>query len=61
MRTEQLKVGLDACVAARKFGADFPREAAEMTAGRPLTDEEWGDVKQLWEDAWDKMLLNGRG
>ena len=34
------------------LGAKNAREAAEMAAGRPLTDEEWAKVGKPWEENW---------
>jgi hypothetical protein len=34
------------------LGARRPREAAEMSMGRPLTDDEWTQVSSKWERVW---------
>jgi hypothetical protein len=38
--------------AARCVGAKSPREAAEITAGRKLSDQEWERFKGSWERNW---------
>ena len=38
--------------AAKMIGAKTPREASEITMGRPLTDEEWGGVGESWNRRW---------
>jgi hypothetical protein len=38
--------------AARLLGAKSPREAAEITAGRELSDQEWERFKSSWERNW---------
>jgi hypothetical protein len=38
--------------AARFLGARTSREAAEMTMGRPLTDDEWAGGGSTWERVW---------
>lgn len=41
-----------AVLAALEFGAANAREAAEMLAGRPLSDSEWSGVSAQWERTW---------
>jgi len=36
----------------KDLGAKSPREAAEMAAGRPLTEEEWAKVGIPWKENW---------
>jgi len=38
--------------AAKHLGAKTPREAAEITMGRVLTDEEWGRCSETWYRRW---------
>ena len=38
--------------AARLLGAKSPREAAEITAGRKLSDQEWERFRSGWERNW---------
>ena len=52
------EVVFKACVVSRSLGASSPREAAEMTSGKALSDEQWLNHKEHWEDAWDEVLLN---
>ncbi len=41
-----------AVVAAKLFGANTAREAAEMALRRQLSDEEWAKVREAWERTW---------
>jgi hypothetical protein len=38
---------------SRFLGASTPREAAEMTVGRPLTEDEWSQIGSKWQRIWD--------
>ena len=40
--------------AARLLGAKTAREAAEITAGRDLTEAEWDFFRPLWEQVWNE-------
>jgi hypothetical protein len=37
---------------ANMLHAKSAREAADMVAGRELTDSEWSEVAPLWEARW---------
>jgi hypothetical protein len=39
------------------FEISCAREAAEITAGRPLSDEEWHKYGPRWERAWNFIAL----
>jgi len=52
------EVAFKACVVSRSLGASSPREAAEMTTGNAMSDEQWLNHKEHWEVAWDEVLLN---
>jgi hypothetical protein len=41
--------------AARPLGATTPRKAAEIIAGRKLSDREWGSVRDGWERNWSQI------
>jgi hypothetical protein len=43
------RASIDAAIAV---GARTPREAAEITAGRPLTDQEWANHRSAWDRNW---------
>ena len=43
---------VQAILAALEFGAKSARDAAEMLAGRELSDAEWLAVSPRWERAW---------
>lgn len=38
------------------LGISSAREAAETTAGRPLSDDEWNEYGPRWERAWNFMI-----
>ncbi|MAU59556.1 MAG: hypothetical protein CMI62_02370 [Parvibaculum sp.] len=38
------------------LGISSAREAAEITAGRPFSDEEWNEYGPRWERAWNFMI-----
>jgi hypothetical protein len=42
----------DIIKSSKKLGAKSAREAAEMTMGRPLTEEEWGRYSKTWQRRW---------
>jgi hypothetical protein len=44
---------LEACIAGFFLGATSGREAAAITAGRELSDQEWSEFGQNWNDGWD--------
>jgi hypothetical protein len=44
---------LTACAVSISLGASSAREAAEMTAGRKLTDAEWGEFGSGWLKHWE--------
>ena len=44
---------LDSISAAKLLGAITPREAAEMTLGRALKDDQWREMRDRWEGAWN--------
>jgi hypothetical protein len=52
-------VALELCIAGFFLGATSGREAAAITAGRELSDQEWSEFGQNWNDGWDRMLLEG--
>jgi len=37
---------------SKSLGAESAREAAEITGGRKLSDEEWEKYKEVWERNW---------
>jgi hypothetical protein len=43
---------VQAILAALELGAKSARDAAEMLAGRELSDAEWLTVSPRWERAW---------
>ncbi|MCF7822241.1 MAG: hypothetical protein K9M17_07375, partial [Mariprofundaceae bacterium] len=45
-------VASQAIAAAKTLGAKNAKEAAEMTAGRQITDEKWEKIKEGWEKNW---------
>jgi hypothetical protein len=50
------ETAMEACVAARAFGANSGREAANITMGRELTDVEWSEFGSVWTRSWENML-----
>ena len=38
--------------AAKHLGAKTPKQAAEITAGREITPQEWDKVRGAWERNW---------
>jgi len=40
----------------RFLGADTPREAVEMSWGRPLSENEWVRYASVWERIWRESL-----
>ncbi|WP_435236835.1 hypothetical protein ACR30L_04440 [Psychromonas sp. PT13] len=48
-------VVLKAVVIGLDLGATSAREVAEITMGRNLTDLEWEQYKQPWENGWNKI------
>ena len=47
------EVAQEAIRAAKILRVSTPREAAELTMGRPLTDAEWNSYKAPWVRNWD--------
>lgn len=45
--------------AALQIGAKTPREAAEISLGRPFTDDEWPTYRDAWEKNWAARLPLG--
>ena len=43
-------------ITAGSMGVSSARQVAEITAGRPLTDEEWVQVRPRWERAWVAIM-----
>jgi hypothetical protein len=39
------------------LGATSARQVAEITAGRPLSDEEWTEFGPRWERAWVAIMF----
>jgi hypothetical protein len=56
----QDEVAQQAIAWAKYKGAKSPREAAEMTAQRSLTEEQWNECKHHWERHWP-MVRNPDG
>jgi hypothetical protein len=53
-------VALEAlCIAGFFLGATSGREAAAITVGRELSDQEWSEFGKNWNDGLDRMLLEG--
>lgn len=49
---EQDATAQAAVAVGRLFGAKSARDAAEMTLGRPMTEEEWMQFQEPWERNW---------
>jgi len=50
---EQDIVAQKAIAAAKAIGAKTAKEAAEITMGRELTENEWSKYKEAWERNWN--------
>ena len=52
VHSEQDLIAKGAIKMGKMLGAQNARDAAEMTMGRELNDDEWNEVKQAWERNW---------
>ena len=50
--TREDKAALAAIYSAKLRSANTAREAAEMTTGQPISDQEWYGTRDLWERNW---------
>jgi hypothetical protein len=46
-------------VARQTLAVDSAREAAEITFGRAMSDEEWATYGPRWQRAWDAIVGQG--
>jgi hypothetical protein len=53
-REEVAKLAIEAAICA---GVESPKEAAEVLVGREMTDEEWSEVRAIWERNWPRWTL----
>ncbi|WP_370675530.1 hypothetical protein [Pleomorphomonas sp. PLEO] len=50
--SEKDRVAQESIHAAKAVGAKTPRDAAEITMGRPFSDAEWDKWREPWERNW---------
>jgi len=54
-QSEADQVAQRAIGVSKLLGAESAREAAEITVGRELSDEEWVEYKEVWERNWAEV------